>query len=43
MSNHFHVLLGSGSEGLSTMMRRLLTGYALRFNRGHIDLSYPVS
>jgi len=35
MSNHFHVLLRSGSEGLSTTMRRLLTGYAVRFNRRH--------
>jgi hypothetical protein len=30
MSNHFHPLLRSGSEGLSTTMRRLLTGYAVR-------------
>jgi len=35
MSNHFHVLLRSGSQGLSTTMRRLLTGYAVRFNRRH--------
>ena len=35
MSNHSHVLLLSGSEGLSTTMRRLLTGYAVRFNRRH--------
>ena len=35
MSNHFHVLLRSGSPGLSTTMRRLLTGYAVRFNRRH--------
>lgn len=35
MSNHFHVLLRSGSEGLSAAMRRLLTGYAVRFNRRH--------
>ena len=35
MSNHFHLRLRSGSEGLSTTMRRLLTGYAVRFNRRH--------
>ena len=28
----FHILLRSGSEELSTTMRRLLTGYAVRFN-----------
>ena len=33
MSNH--LLLRSGSEGLSTTMRRLLTGYTVRFNRRH--------
>jgi REP element-mobilizing transposase RayT len=31
--NHFHILLRSGKEGLSYFMRRLLTGYAVRFNR----------
>jgi putative transposase len=35
MSNHFHLLLRSGSERLSATMRRLLTGYAVRFNRRH--------
>ncbi len=35
MANHTHILLRSGSEGLSTTMRRLLTGYAVRFNRRH--------
>lgn len=33
--NHFHLLVQSGAEGLSTFMRRLLTGYAVRFNRRH--------
>ena len=33
MDNHFHLLIISGSAGLSTFMRRLLTGYAYNFNR----------
>jgi len=33
MSNHVHLLLFSGPIGISTFMRRLLTGYALRYNR----------
>ena len=35
MSNHAHILLRSGPKGLSTFMRRLLTGYAGSFNRRH--------
>ena len=35
MSNHFHLLLKTGSVGLSTVMRRLLTGYAVTFNKRH--------
>jgi REP element-mobilizing transposase RayT len=35
MPNHFHLLLRSGPTPLSTVMRRLLTGYALTFNRRH--------
>lgn len=35
MSNHAHILLRSGSEGLSSFMRKLLTGYAQQFNRRH--------
>ena len=35
MSNHVHLLFFSGSSGISKFMRRLLTGYALRFNRKH--------
>jgi len=31
--NHFHLLLRTGSVPISTVMRRLLTGYALYFNR----------
>jgi REP element-mobilizing transposase RayT len=35
MGNHVHFLLVSGSEGISSFMRKLLTGYAIRFNRKH--------
>lgn len=35
MSNHVHLLLETGGETISTVMRRLLTGYAIRFNRRH--------
>jgi REP element-mobilizing transposase RayT len=33
--NHFHLLLRSGNVPISTVMRRLLTGYAVAFNRRH--------
>ena len=35
MSNHFHLLLQTGEESIATLMRRLLTGYAVHFNRRH--------
>ena len=35
LSNHAHFLLRSGDQGLSTLMRRVLTGYAIGFNRRH--------
>jgi len=35
MRNHVHLLFFSGSTGISKFMRRLLTGYALRYNRRH--------
>lgn len=35
MDNHVHFLLFSGPKGISTFMRRLLTGYGIRFNRRH--------
>jgi len=35
MDNHVHFLLMSGPEGLPSFMRKLLTGYAIRFNRKH--------
>ena len=33
--NHFHLLFRTGSVPISTVMRRLLTGYALWYNRRH--------
>lgn len=33
LPNHAHFLLRSGDVGLSTLMRRMLTGYAVSFNR----------
>ena len=33
MTNHAHILLKSGDAGLSSFMRKLLTGYASEFNR----------
>ena len=35
MSNHFHLLLRTGGESISRAMRRILTGYAVSFNRRH--------
>jgi REP element-mobilizing transposase RayT len=33
--NHFHLLLKTGDTPIATVMRRLLTGYAVSFNRRH--------
>lgn len=33
--NHFHLLLRTGTTALSTVMRRLLTGYAVSYNFRH--------
>lgn len=35
LTNHAHILLRSGSLGLSRYMRRLLSGYAVSYNRRH--------
>ena len=35
MSNHMHILLKSSTYGLSQFMRRLLTGYAITYNKRH--------
>ncbi len=33
--NHFHLLLKTGAVPISTVMKRLLTGYAMYYNRRH--------
>jgi len=35
MSNHAHILFRTGDTPLSFLMRRLLTGYVVGFNRRH--------
>jgi len=35
MSNHAHFLFRSGKFGISTLMKRLLTGYVVSFNKRH--------
>jgi len=35
LTNHAHILLKSGAAGLSTFMRKLLTGYATGYNLRH--------
>lgn len=35
MDNHVHLLFKSGQQGISTVMRKLLTWYAQYFNRRH--------
>ena len=35
MNNHVHLLLKTGLAPIATVMRRLLTGYAVSFNRRH--------
>ena len=35
MTNHAHLLIRTGMVPVSSVMRRLLTGYAQQFNRRH--------
>lgn len=35
MTNHAHILLRSGTDGISKFMRRFLTGYAITYNLRH--------
>jgi REP element-mobilizing transposase RayT len=35
MTNHAHILLKSGASGLPAFMRKLLTGYAINYNKRH--------
>ena len=40
MSNHVHILFKSGKEGISSVMRKLLTWYAQYYNRRHHRTGY---
>ena len=40
MNNHVHLLVRSGPPGLSQFMRRLLTGYAVGYNRRHSRIGH---
>jgi putative transposase len=40
MPNHFHLLIRTGAKPLSELMRKLLTGYALYFNRRYVRNGY---
>jgi REP element-mobilizing transposase RayT len=35
MTNHAHILIRSGPSGLASLMRKLLTGYAISYNKRH--------
>jgi len=35
MTNHAHILLSRGPQGLSNFMRRFMTGYAVSYNLRH--------
>jgi putative transposase len=38
--NHFHLLLKTGHVPIATVMRKLLTGYAVTFNRRHLRVGH---
>ena len=40
MTNHAHIFLRSSEFGISGFMRRLLTGYAVSYNRRHRRWGY---
>lgn len=40
MPNHFHLLLRRAKTPIATVMRRLLTGYAICFNKRHDRVGY---
>lgn len=40
MSNHVHLLIRTGTGSLSDLLRKLLTGYAVYFNRKHQRRGY---
>ena len=35
LSNHVHLLIRTGASPVASLMRRLLTGYAVSFNKRH--------
>ncbi|HAR95124.1 MAG TPA: hypothetical protein DCR97_04060 [Deltaproteobacteria bacterium] len=35
MDTHFHLLVRAGTSGISAIIRKVLTGYAVNFNRNH--------
>jgi putative transposase len=35
MDTHFHLLVRTGTTGISSIMRKILTGYSVNFNRRH--------
>ncbi|MDA8163429.1 MAG: transposase [Desulfobacteraceae bacterium] len=40
LSNHFHLLIRTGERPLSDLMRKVLSGYAISFNRRHQRCGY---
>jgi len=40
MDNHFHILIQTGKTSLAEFMRKLLTGYAINYNRRHKRKGY---
>jgi putative transposase len=40
LPNHFHLLLSTGNVPISVLMKRLLTGYAINYNRRHKRYGY---
>lgn len=40
MSNHFHLLIQTGKTPLSEVMRKVLTGYAINYNKRHKRKGY---
>jgi REP element-mobilizing transposase RayT len=40
MPNHFHLLIRSGKGGMTSFMRRLMSGYATSFNARHRRVGY---
>lgn len=40
MSNHFHLVIRTGEKSLSELMRKVLTGYAVYFNKRYKRKGY---